>query len=220
MGWRGQEKWRKALKSLQYQSLRRCSGAPPGTAQDAVDRISGVESVETKMDVMQARFVARTMCDGSAMEGLWPADFEKSEEESGRERHWTDHEDCGWKAGSDGFETVADCIVERLGLEGMKIFHGEVLAEKWKSSQKKLETKTQERGEHTTLITEGGARQKVSTQRREERIQRGWGLGKVPGWERRAATWYIYLRTDRGRHLPKMRGTRDGMVLGIRVFSE
>ena len=24
------------------------------------------------------------------------------------------------------------------------------------------------------------------------------GPGKVPGWERRAATWYTYMRTDRG----------------------
>ena len=118
VGWRGQEKWRKALKGLQYQSLRKCSGAPQGTAQDAVDRITGVESIETKTDAMQARFVARSKCNGSAMEGLWPADFEKSEEETGRGRHWTDHEDCGWKAGSDGFETVADRMVEKLGLEG------------------------------------------------------------------------------------------------------
>ncbi len=51
------------------------------------------------------------------MEGLWPANFEKSEEENGRGRHWTDHEDCGWKAGSNGFKTVADRMVEKLGLD-------------------------------------------------------------------------------------------------------
>ena len=117
-GWRGQEKWRRALRSLKYQSLRKCSGAPQGTVHNAVNMITGVESIETKMDAMQARFVARSMCNASAMEGLWPADFEKSEEENGRGRHWTDHEDCGWKAGSDGFETVADRMVEKLGLEG------------------------------------------------------------------------------------------------------
>ena len=33
-------------------------------------------------------------------------------------RHWTDHEDSGWKTGTDGFETVADRMVGRLGLEG------------------------------------------------------------------------------------------------------
>ena len=26
----------------------------------------------------------------------------------------------------------------------------------------------------------------------------GWGLGRIPKWERRATTWYTYLRTDRG----------------------
>ena len=80
---------------MQYQSLSKCAGAPRGTPQEAVDKISGVESIETKMDTMQARFVSRSMCDRSAMEGLWPADFEKSEEEQEEGRHWTDHEDSG-----------------------------------------------------------------------------------------------------------------------------
>ena len=40
-------------------------------------------------------------------------------------------------------------------------------------------------------------KQRASALRREERTQSGWGLGKVPGWERRAATWYTYMRTDR-----------------------
>ena len=57
---------------------------------------------------------------------------------------------------------------------------------------------TGEEAEGITLITEGGVRQKVSGQRREERAQSGWGLGKVSGWGRRAATWYTYMRTDRG----------------------
>ena len=55
---------------MQYQSLRKCAGAPQGTPQEAVDKITGVESIETKMDAMQARFVARSMCDVAAMEGL------------------------------------------------------------------------------------------------------------------------------------------------------
>ncbi len=78
VGWRGQEKWRKALKTLQYQSLRKCVGAAHETAQAAVDCIAGVESIETKLDAMQARFVARSMTNPTAMEGLWPRDFERS----------------------------------------------------------------------------------------------------------------------------------------------
>ena len=73
--------------SIQYQSLRKCSGAPQGTTHNAVNIITGVESIETKMDTMQAWFMARSMCNGLAMEGLWPADFEKSEEKNGRGRH-------------------------------------------------------------------------------------------------------------------------------------
>lgn len=83
-----------------------------------VDKITRVESIERKMDAMQARFVARSMCNRAAMEGLWPVDFSKSEEEPGEGWHWTDHEDSGWKEGKDGFETVADRMVGKLGLEG------------------------------------------------------------------------------------------------------
>ena len=118
VGWRGQGKWRKALKTLQYQSLSKSVGAPYGTAQAAVDRIAGVEPIETKLDSMQARFVARSMTDPTAIRGLWPRDFKKSQEEVGKGGHWTDHEDSGWKAGLDGFEMVADRMVGRLGLDG------------------------------------------------------------------------------------------------------
>ena len=52
--------------------------------------------------------------------------------------------------------------------------------------------------ERTILTTEGGVRQRVSANRQAERQQAGWGLGRVPKWGRRAATWYTYLRTDRG----------------------
>ena len=95
VGWRGLEKWRTALKTLQYQSLRKCAGAPHGTAQEAVDKVTGVESIEGKMDAMQARYVARSMGNPTVMEGLWPADFKNSQEDMGEGRHWTDHEDEG-----------------------------------------------------------------------------------------------------------------------------
>ena len=55
-----------------------------------------------------------------------------------------------------------------------------------------------ERREETILVTEGGVRQGVSENRQAERQQTGWGLGKVPRWRRGAATWYTYLKTDRG----------------------
>ena len=59
--WRRQEKWRKAPKMLEYKSLRKCSEAPYQIAQAAVDRITGVEPIETKLGAMQARFVVRSI---------------------------------------------------------------------------------------------------------------------------------------------------------------
>ena len=47
-----------------------------------MNKITGVEPIEIKLDVMQARFVARSMANLEAMEGLWPADFEGSEEDT------------------------------------------------------------------------------------------------------------------------------------------
>ena len=96
---------------------------------------------------MQAHFVARSMCNGEAMKGLWPADFEKPEEEPGEGRHWTDHEDAGWKAGSDGFETVADRMVEKLGLEGDEEIS-------WGGACRKVEVFTKEIGSKDTSIEE------------------------------------------------------------------
>ena len=79
---------------------------------------------------------------------------------------------------------------------------------------------TREQAEGYNLITEGGVRQKVSAQRREERTQSGWGLGKVPGWGRRAATWYTYMRTDRGpvgKWKKRIRKTEDDNCRKCRV---
>ncbi len=77
-----------------------------------------MEPIEAKLDAMQARFVVRILGNPGAMEGLWPVDFEGSQEERGVGRHWTDHEDSRWLVGTDGFETVADRMVEKLELEG------------------------------------------------------------------------------------------------------
>ncbi len=106
------------MRTLQYQSLRRCTGAPQGTTKLAVDRIAGVEPIEVKLDALQVHFVARSLGSPAAMEGLWPADFEGPQEERRTRRHWTDHEDSGWPARTVGFETVADRMVEKLELEG------------------------------------------------------------------------------------------------------
>ena len=56
------------------------------------------EPIEAKLDAMKARFVARSLGSPAAMEGLWPAGFEGSQEEMGTGRHRTDHNDRRWGA--------------------------------------------------------------------------------------------------------------------------
>ena len=46
-----------SIEDASVSDLRRCAGAPQGTAQIAVDRIAGGEPIEAKLDAIQARFV-------------------------------------------------------------------------------------------------------------------------------------------------------------------
>ena len=80
---------------LQNQALRKCTGAAYGSSGEKVERIAGVESVDTILDGAQTRFFARAVADPSAIGDLWPAslnpdntDNELIEEEG---RDWRDH---------------------------------------------------------------------------------------------------------------------------------
>ena len=48
---------------MQYQALRKATGAVQGTAMDKVNRMAGVEDVPTYLDNCQARFIARCVED-------------------------------------------------------------------------------------------------------------------------------------------------------------
>ena len=70
LGWRGQHNWKEAMTKLQYQSLRKCTGAVRGSKRDKVDKIAAVESVKTFMSAAQARFLSKSMADPSGVGDL------------------------------------------------------------------------------------------------------------------------------------------------------
>ena len=61
--WRGQKSWRQEMERLQYQALKKATGAVQGSSMEKVDKIAGVEDVDTIMKAAQARFDARSMAD-------------------------------------------------------------------------------------------------------------------------------------------------------------
>ena len=67
----------------QNQALRKCIGAAYGSSGGKVERIVGVESVDTTMDAAQTRFFARAVVDLAAIGDFWPVSINpaNSEEE-------------------------------------------------------------------------------------------------------------------------------------------
>ena len=63
IGWRGQDQWRHEMAKLQYVALRKATGAITGARMESVSRIAGVESVDTCLNAMQFRFMARAIGD-------------------------------------------------------------------------------------------------------------------------------------------------------------
>ena len=51
------------MTKLQYAALRKATGAITGARMESVSRIAGVESVDTCLNVMQSRFMARAIGD-------------------------------------------------------------------------------------------------------------------------------------------------------------
>ena len=97
LGWRGQKAWEKEFSRLQYQALRKATGAVQGTASDKVNQMAGMEDVPTHLDNNQVRFVARQVEDPSKLGNIMPVGFgdermlddELAEEGDGR--RWDDH---------------------------------------------------------------------------------------------------------------------------------
>ena len=98
LGWRGQKVWEKEFARVQYQALRKITGAISGTAIDKVNRMAGIEDVWTHMDNNQARAVARCIEDPSKLGDIMPRGFgdegggvidDELAAEDGRQ--WNDH---------------------------------------------------------------------------------------------------------------------------------
>ena len=110
---------------LQNQALRKCTGAAYGSYGKRVEKIAGVESVDTIMDAAQTRCFARAVADPTAIGDLWPASLKPDNnneddecvEEDGR--GWGDH-GAFWVQNdkADGYTLVASYRGCRLGLRG------------------------------------------------------------------------------------------------------
>ena len=103
------------MQKLQNQALRKCTGAAYRSSGEKVERIAGVEPVDTILDGAQTRFFARAVADPAAIGDLWSAtlkpdnqDDELTEEEG---RDWRDHR-AYWVQNykTDGYTSVASKI--------------------------------------------------------------------------------------------------------------
>ena len=72
LGWKGHKDWKREMERLQYQTLKKSTEAVQGSSMEKVNRIVGVEEVDTIMRASQARFVARSIADPSGVENMWP----------------------------------------------------------------------------------------------------------------------------------------------------
>ena len=114
LGWRGQKECRKQFKRLQYQALRKCTGAVLGASKEKVNAIAGIEDVETILDAGQQRYIARCIVDLSTMEDIWE---EATKSKSGKS--WMGKEKDTWtnlkgRKRSDGYETIARRLLGTL----------------------------------------------------------------------------------------------------------
>ena len=133
LGWRGQKNWEKKFSRLQYQALRKATGAVLGTAAEKVNWMAGVEDVDIHLDNNQVRFVARQVENPTKLGDLLPVGFgdigggvvddELAEEREGRK--WNDH-GPQWVAKEgkkDGFVSTLTWMVSILP-EGKPLFGG------------------------------------------------------------------------------------------------
>ena len=124
LGWRGQKQFITQLQKLQYQALRRATGAITGASQDKVNKISCVEDVETTLDATQQRFMARAMSDPSKVKDL----FTSVNQELGR--HWTDNMMSRVQEeqqGRDGYTSVLSRAMGKSLLEEEQISWGQTV---------------------------------------------------------------------------------------------
>ena len=72
LAWKGQRDWKREIERLQYQALKKSMGAVQGSSIEKINKIAGVEEVDTIIRASQARFVVRSMADPSRVWDIWP----------------------------------------------------------------------------------------------------------------------------------------------------
>ena len=107
------------MQKLQNQALRKCTGAAYGSSGEKVERIAGVEPVDTILDGAQTRFFARAVADPAAIGDLWPASLKLDNEEVDDNDDLTKEEGWDWRDHgtywvqnnkTDGYTSVAGRI--------------------------------------------------------------------------------------------------------------
>ena len=73
LGWKGQKAWLNEFERLQYQALRKCTGATLGASREKVNYIARVEDVKTILDSTQVRCLARWATDPATTSDFWDA---------------------------------------------------------------------------------------------------------------------------------------------------
>ncbi|KAF8419276.1 hypothetical protein EV426DRAFT_707984 [Tirmania nivea] len=112
LGWRGQRDWELEFNRLQYQALRKCTGAVRGARMETVSRIAGVESPSAALEACQGRFMARIMADPGTLgdlmpdEGLGHGDSLAEVLEDEREK-WEEESGSGGREGTSGSRMAA-----------------------------------------------------------------------------------------------------------------
>ena len=73
LGWKGQKAWLKEFERLQFQALRKCTGAILGASMEKVNYIARVEDVKTIPDSIQVQYLTRCATDPTTTSDLWDA---------------------------------------------------------------------------------------------------------------------------------------------------
>ena len=79
------------MERLQYQALNKASGAVQWSSEEKLNKITGVEDVDTIMRATQAKFVARSMGDPTGVGGIWNKSARQENGENTEKiggRHW------------------------------------------------------------------------------------------------------------------------------------
>ena len=107
------------MQKLQNQALRKCTGAAYGSAGEKVERVAGVEPVDTILDGAQTQFFARVVADPTAIGDLWPTSLKPDNEAADVDIDLTEEEGQDWRDHgaywvqnnkTDGYTSIASRI--------------------------------------------------------------------------------------------------------------